>query len=120
MRLSKPHHRVTRTRVNVSKLLEFAELQWPLWIRRVFSTLSQGEGLRPAGSQYAYDELPGRSAPLHERVSGERGTEALALVLGYPCSGMVSVVVSIGSSKLRHLDGEIRADRLGCRGKSVI
>jgi hypothetical protein len=33
--LFKLQHRVTRTRVKTSKLLEFEALLWPLWIRRV-------------------------------------------------------------------------------------
>jgi len=35
MKPSKLQHRVTRTRVKGSKLLEFGWLQRPLWIRRV-------------------------------------------------------------------------------------
>ena len=48
MKLNKLQHRVTRTRVKGSKLLEFGWLQRPLWIRRVLVRAQEGQ-LESAG-----------------------------------------------------------------------
>jgi hypothetical protein len=43
MKASKLQHRVTRTRVNGGKLLEFPRLLPPLWIRRVLVRAQEGQ-----------------------------------------------------------------------------
>jgi hypothetical protein len=45
MKPSKLQHRVTRTRVKVSKLLEFGVFYCPLWIRRVLVRAQEGQWL---------------------------------------------------------------------------
>ena len=43
MERSKLQHRVTRTRLNGSKLLEFGVFYCPLWIRRVLVRAQEGQ-----------------------------------------------------------------------------
>jgi hypothetical protein len=43
MKPGKPQHRVTRTRVKDSKLLEFGGFRRPLWIRRVLVRAQEGQ-----------------------------------------------------------------------------
>src|SRR5918994_594593 len=57
MKASKLQHRVTRTRVKGSKLLEFGCLHRPLWIRRVLVGPERPPAAHP--KQVAFGSSPG-------------------------------------------------------------
>jgi hypothetical protein len=58
-------HRVTRTRVKASKLLEFEPLLWPLWIRRVLVHPKRWPSARAQEGQW----LPRQREPFFVVVS---------------------------------------------------
>jgi hypothetical protein len=66
----KPQQRVTRTRVNGCKFLEFMGLGWPLWIRRVLVRAQEGQLEGPASHRWCWAfALSARCYPFCYRFS---------------------------------------------------
>jgi hypothetical protein len=73
---SKLQHRVTRTRVNVCKLLELRLLQWPLWIRESWFEPRRGNEAR-------------------QRLSCCRASFTVGRAIGFNLFGLADLIVAV-------------------------